>query len=252
MLVAVAKAREVWAGQSTWSEPVVATDVAIFFNLFHIITMWSCSVCNAMTRCRWYKWKNLVTTCLNFSREFMWENVFFFPGLPLGQMSYSLCTLSVLCCVVCALLWQDDNRSYSPVVCACPKRNQSTHQLVHQLWKYVALLISNINKIGYILETNSFKGNAIVFSPAWVLGWQVWRLQSRWLILANIRRWILCQIGLSMTAMLVLGTSEPHWCFSCPVPKPADDADCAKAVGGDRCYLSRLFFSSRLHPVIKQ
>lgn len=37
----------------------------------------------------------------------------FFPGLPLEQMSYSLCTPSALCCVVCMLLWQDDDKKFN-------------------------------------------------------------------------------------------------------------------------------------------
>ncbi len=37
----------------------------------------------------------------------------FFSGLPLEQMSYSLCTPSALCCVVCMLLWQDDDKKFN-------------------------------------------------------------------------------------------------------------------------------------------
>lgn len=45
----------------------------------------------------------------------------------------------------------------------------------------------------------------------------------------------------SVTGMLATsgpGYIKPYWCASKMLPKLADDANAAKAVGGDRCYLS--------------
>lgn len=44
------------------------------------------------------------------------------------------------------------------------------------------------------------------------------------------------------------GYIKPYWCDSKTLPKLADDADAAKAVGGDRCYLSSPAASSQTVP----
>lgn len=55
----------------------------------------------------------------------------------------------------------------------------------------------------------------------------------------------------SVTGMLATsspGYIKPYWCASKMLPKLADDADAAKAVGGDRCYLSSPAASSQIVP----
>lgn len=53
----------------------------------------------------------------------------------------------------------------------------------------------------------------------------------------------------SVTGMLATsgpGYIKPYWCASKMLPKLADDANSAKAVGGDRCYLSSPAPSSQI------
>lgn len=55
----------------------------------------------------------------------------------------------------------------------------------------------------------------------------------------------------SVTGMLATsspGYIKPYWCASKMLPKLADDAAAAKAVGGDRCYLSSPAASSQIVP----
>lgn len=55
----------------------------------------------------------------------------------------------------------------------------------------------------------------------------------------------------SVTGMLATsgpGYIKPYWCTSKMLPKLADDANAAKAVGGDRCYLSSPNPSSQIVP----
>lgn len=55
----------------------------------------------------------------------------------------------------------------------------------------------------------------------------------------------------SVTGMLATsspGYIKPYWCASKMLPKLADDADVAKAVGGDRCYLSSPAACSQIVP----
>lgn len=55
----------------------------------------------------------------------------------------------------------------------------------------------------------------------------------------------------SVTGMLATsgpGYIKPYWCASKMLPKLADDANAAKAVGGDRCYLSSPAPSSQIVP----
>lgn len=58
----------------------------------------------------------------------------------------------------------------------------------------------------------------------------------------------------SVTGMLATsgpGYIKPYWCASKMLPKLADDANAAKAVGGDRCYLSSPAPSSQIVPTNK-
>lgn len=58
----------------------------------------------------------------------------------------------------------------------------------------------------------------------------------------------------SVTGMLATsspGYIKPYWCASKMLPKLADDADAAKTVGGDRCYLSSPAPSSQIVPCNK-
>lgn len=55
----------------------------------------------------------------------------------------------------------------------------------------------------------------------------------------------------SVTGMLATsgpGYIKPYWCASKMLPQLADDANAAKAVGGDRCYLSSPAPSSQIVP----
>lgn len=58
----------------------------------------------------------------------------------------------------------------------------------------------------------------------------------------------------SVTGMLATsgpGYIKPYWCASKTLPKLADDANAAKAVGGDRCYLSSPAPCSQIVPANK-
>lgn len=58
----------------------------------------------------------------------------------------------------------------------------------------------------------------------------------------------------SVTGMLATsgpGYIKPYWCASKMLPKLADDANAAKAVGGDRCYLSSPAPYSQIVPANK-
>jgi len=58
----------------------------------------------------------------------------------------------------------------------------------------------------------------------------------------------------SVTGMLATSSPDyikPYWCASKMLPKLADDANAAKAVGGDRCYLSSPAPSSQIGPTNK-
>lgn len=60
--------------------------------------------------------------------------------------------------------------------------------------------------------------------------------------------WVLPESVTGMLATSIPGYIKPYWCASKMLPKLADDADAAKAVGGDRCYLSSPAPSSQIVP----
>lgn len=60
--------------------------------------------------------------------------------------------------------------------------------------------------------------------------------------------WVLPQSVTGMLATSGPGYIKPYWCASKMLPKLADDANAAKAVGGDRCYLSSPAPSSQIVP----
>lgn len=60
--------------------------------------------------------------------------------------------------------------------------------------------------------------------------------------------WVLPESVTGMLATSGPGYIKPYWCASKMLPKLADDANAAKAVGGDRCYLSSPAPSSQIVP----
>lgn len=60
--------------------------------------------------------------------------------------------------------------------------------------------------------------------------------------------WVLPESVTGMLATSSPGYIKPYWCASKMLPKLADDADAAKAVGGDRCYLSSAAPPSQIVP----